>query len=84
LANMEGIVALGKLAFDNVLTVYRQSGYDIPRLAFGHNMLHELGPGLPWLLASYHPSRQNTQTGKLTPEMFDRIWQRAARLIGHT
>jgi uracil-DNA glycosylase len=81
LAKLQGIVALGKLAFDNVLTVYRQSGFDIPRLEFGHNVLHELGPGLPWLLASYHPSRQNTQTGKLTPEMFDLIWQRAARLI---
>jgi uracil-DNA glycosylase len=81
LANLQGIVALGKLAFDNVLTVYRQSGYEIPRLEFGHNVLHELGSDLPWLLASYHPSRQNTQTGKLTPAMFDLIWQRAARLI---
>jgi uracil-DNA glycosylase len=67
-----------------VLTIYRQGGYTIPRLEFGHNMLHSLGTGLPWLLASYHPSRQNTQTGKLTAEMFDQIWQRAACLIGET
>jgi uracil-DNA glycosylase len=84
LPNIQGIVALGKLAFDNVLTIYRQGGHAIPRLEFGHNMLHSLGTGLPWLLASYHPSRQNTQTGKLTAEMFDAVWQRAACLIGET
>jgi uracil-DNA glycosylase len=81
LKDIQGIVALGKIAFDNVLAVYRQSGHSIPRLAFGHDMLHQLASSLPWLLASYHPSRQNTQTGKLTAEMFDRIWRRAAHLI---
>jgi uracil-DNA glycosylase len=81
LTEIQGIVALGKIAFDNILTVYRQQGYEVPRLEFGHNILHTLGEGLPWLLASYHPSRQNTQTGKLTAEMFDQVWQRAACLI---
>jgi uracil-DNA glycosylase len=81
LSHMQGIVALGKIAFDNVLTAYRQLGRDMPRLAFGHDVLHALGEGLPWLLASYHPSRQNTQTGKLTVEMFDHIWQRATGLL---
>jgi uracil-DNA glycosylase len=81
LRNIEGIVALGKIAFDNVLTIFRQESHVIPRLTFGHNVLHRLGSGLPWLLASYHPSRQNTQTGKLTAEMFDLIWYRAAQLI---
>jgi uracil-DNA glycosylase len=82
LGRIEGVVALGKIAFDNVLTAYRQRGCAIPRLSFGHNILHELGEGLPWLLASYHPSRQNTQTGKLTAEMFDCIWDRARDQIG--
>ncbi len=81
LPNLQGIVALGKIAFDNVLTTYRMMGRDVPRLKFGHGALHQLGEGLPWLLATYHPSRQNTQTGRLTAEMFDAIWTQAARLL---
>jgi uracil-DNA glycosylase len=41
---------------------------------FGHNVRTPLGPGLPVLIASYHPSRQNTQTGRLTAAMFDQVW----------
>jgi uracil-DNA glycosylase len=48
---------------------------------FGHNTLNTLGEGLPWLLSSYHPSRQNTQTGRLTEEMFDMVWERAKSLL---
>jgi len=81
LRQIQGIVALGKIAFENVLAVYRQAGHAIPRLSFAHDVLFELGQGLPWLLASYHPSRQNTQTGRLTAAMFDHIWQRAASLM---
>ncbi len=81
LPNMQGIVALGKIAFDNVLTTYRMMGREMPRLKFGHGAFYELGEGLPWLLATYHPSRQNTQTGRLTEAMFDAIWRRAAELL---
>lgn len=81
LPHLSGIVVLGQIAFDNVLLIYRQAGHAIPRLAFGHNVMHELGSGLPWLLASYHPSRQNTQTGRLTPAMFDAVWARARSLL---
>jgi uracil-DNA glycosylase len=56
-------------------------GYAVPRLKFGHNALHSMGSGLPWLLASYHPSQQNTQTGRLTPAMFDTVWQQARSLL---
>lgn len=70
-------MALGSIGFEAVLTVFRAQGYPIPRLKFGHGALYELGNGLPWLLASYHPSQQNTQTGRLTPAMFDTIWQKA-------
>ena len=44
------------------------------RTRFAHNTRTSLGPGLPALIASYHPSRQNTQTGRLTVEMFDAVW----------
>ncbi len=81
LPNLEGLVALGKIAFDNILAIYRQQGHTIPALEFGHGAFYRLGPGLPWLLASYHPSRQNTQTGRLTAAMFDDIWQRVRQQL---
>jgi uracil-DNA glycosylase family 4 len=81
LPQMAGIVALGKIGFDNVLRVYRQHGYEIPSLKFGHGAYYSLGEGLPWLLASYHPSRQNTQTGRLTEEMFAAIWSQSRELL---
>ena len=77
LKRLRGVVALGKIAFDGILAVYRQRGYTIPAYEFKHGKLYEPGNGLPWLLASYHPSRQNTQTGRLTVDMFDAIWDLA-------
>ena len=84
LGQIQGIVVLGQIAFNNVLSIFREKGYALPRLEFGHDRLFELGQGLPWLLASYHPSRQNTQTGRLTTEMFDRVWARARQLLPDT
>lgn len=77
LENLQGIVALGKIGFDTVVTAYRGLGAGVLRPVFGHGALNSLGEGLPWLLASYHPSQQNTRTGRLTPEMFDAVWQAA-------
>jgi uracil-DNA glycosylase len=79
---VEGIVALGRIAFDWILRSYRESGVEIPRLEFAHGALSRLGEDLPWLLASYHPSRQNTQTGRLSEAMFDSIWKRAREMLG--
>ncbi len=76
-----GIVALGKLAFDNVLRIQRQRGHPVPRLDFAHGAFYRLGENLPWIIASYHPSRQNTQTGRLTEAMFDDIWEKVRGLI---
>jgi uracil-DNA glycosylase len=81
LDRLQGIVALGGIAFETVQIVYRAMGYEIPRLKFGHGAFYPLGQGLPWLLASYHPSQQNTQTGRLTPAMFDTIWQKTRDLL---
>ncbi len=80
--NLHGIVALGAIGFNGVLNVYRTMGYDLPSLTFGHGAFYELGKGLPWLLSSYHPSRQNTQTGRLTIAMFDEIWQTCRLKLG--
>ncbi len=81
LSRLQGIVALGAIGFETVLTAYRRLGYEIPRFKFGHGALYRLGEGLPWILASYHPSQQNTQTGRLTPAMFDSIWQKAREIL---
>ncbi len=81
LARLQGIVALGKIAFDNILAVYREKGASIPTLAFKHAQFYDLGRGMPWLLASYHPSQQNTQTGRLTVAMFDAIWDAARKRL---
>ena len=78
---LKGIVALGRIAFDNVLRIYRQDGSATPRLKFSHGANYRLGPNLPWMIASYHPSRQNTQTGRLTEAMFDKIWESVRGLL---
>ena len=77
------IVALGKIGHDAYLAhVAETHGVrPRPRPAFGHGSEARLGPGLPILLGSYHPSRQNTNTGKLTPPMMRSVFMRARSLI---
>jgi uracil-DNA glycosylase len=76
------VVALGKIAFDAYLQLLKRRGVAIrPRPTFGHALTHEL-PNGQTLIGCYHPSRQNTNTGKLTPRMMDdvfRLTQRALR-----
>jgi uracil-DNA glycosylase len=75
------IVALGKIAFDNVLVALADRGVGVPRPrpAFGHEAICRLGEYT--LIGSYHPSQRNTQTGLLTPAMFDRIFLRARKAL---
>ena len=81
LDELEGIVCLGRIALDNTLSLYRSKGANIPRLEFAHGAFYLLGDRLPWILASYPPSRQNTQTGRLTEAMFATIWEQVSRLL---
>jgi len=83
LKNLQGYVALGKIAFDGILRMYKMQKIDLPKMDFGHNTFYDLGQGLPWLLSSYHPSQQNTLTGRLTKDMFDEIWARAKEGISY-
>ena len=71
------IVALGRIAFESILRIYsiRNTGWK-----FAHNAVFPLDNGI-WVVCSYHPSQQNTQTGRLTIEMFDQIWKTARELI---
>lgn len=77
------IVALGKIAFDTYLGILQRRGSIRARapFEFAHNRLHRIGPGLPLLLASYHPSQQNTSTGKLTEPMLLAVFRRARELV---
>ena len=81
LENIRGIVALGKVAFDRLIPIYRMSWDTAPDLKFAHAAFYPKHNPAPWLLASYHPSRQNTQTGRLTTEMFDHIWKLAREML---
>jgi uracil-DNA glycosylase family 4 len=67
---VDGIVALGRIAFDTLLRIK----YNRARFRFSHGAFFN-PDGYPWFLASYHPSRQNTQTGRLTVNMFAEIWR---------
>jgi uracil-DNA glycosylase family 4 len=77
MTDLQGFVALGRIAFENLLKIYRERGIPVPHFEFKHGGFYQLGENLPWLIASYHPSQQNTQTGRLTIPMFEEIWQKA-------
>ena len=81
LPNLQGFVALGKIAFDGIRRMVQMQGIELPKMDFGHNTFYEMREGLPWMLASYHPSQQNTLTRRLTREMFDAIWVRVHDLL---
>jgi len=75
LTNVRAIVALGGMAFDHALRLLHRFGASIPspKPRFAHGAVVELDD-MPSLIAAYHPSRQNTQTGRLTPEMLDEVF----------
>ena len=81
LRNSKVIVALGKIGFDAYLNYLKRMGLLQSKAAyvFQHGAKYKLPDGRT-LLASYHPSNQNTQTGKLNRQMFVRIFKEAARL----
>jgi uracil-DNA glycosylase family 4 len=83
LKTVQVVVALGRLAFDVYLGILRDQGKIARRSAFvfAHDAEHRTGVGQPLLISSYHPSQQNTSTGKLTEAMLRAVFQRARRLI---
>jgi uracil-DNA glycosylase family 4 len=82
LHDLRVVVALGKLAFDTYLGILRDRGLIRSRaaFAFGHAVRHDI-PGAPILLGSYHPSQQNTSTGKLTAEMLRQVFEQARAIL---
>jgi len=81
LTRVKVVVALGKIGFDAYLNYLKRKGMITSRqpYAFQHAAKYKLPDG-KILLASYHPSNQNTQTGKLTRQMFTAIFQQAAKM----
>jgi uracil-DNA glycosylase len=75
------VLTLGRLAFDGYLRLLRERGVAVPRLIPRHGELYQLDSALPVLAFSYHPSRQNTQTGRLTGQMLDQVFQRVGLLL---
>ncbi len=77
------IVCLGRVAFEGVLRVF--SAAPRKEFPFRHGAVYKLDRAVPgvaaWVLCSYHPSQQNTLTGRLNAEMFDAIWVRARELL---
>ena len=75
------VLALGAVAWASALRVFRTWGVAVPRPApgFAHGAEVSL-EGAPRLIGAYHVSQQNTQTGRLTPVMFDAILRRAIAL----
>jgi uracil-DNA glycosylase family 4 len=74
------IVCLGRIAFERILRIYSSQRERNPAWKFRHGASYQLENGV-WVLCSYHPSQQNTLTGKLTVAMFDDIWKKAKKLI---
>jgi len=82
LKNLKCVMALGKLAFDTYLSILCDRSIIRSRAAytFGHNVQYKI-PGAVVLVASYHPSQQNTSTGKLTAEMLREVFEHARAIV---
>ena len=83
LKNVRVVVALGKIGFEAYLNFLKRKGVAIAKkdYLFGHAAEYRMTNGVT-LLASYHPSNQNTATGKLTEKMFTDVFKRARKLAG--
>ncbi len=83
LSRVRAVLALGRIAFDTYLRLLAGRESFPPRSSFhfAHGASYALPQGLPRLFASYHPSQQNTQTGKLTPEMMHHVLGEIRRFL---
>jgi uracil-DNA glycosylase family 4 len=81
LPHVRVVVALGRIGFDAFLQLLgRRGSAERPRPSFGHGLQYRLSNGIT-LIGCYHPSRQNTNTGKLTARMMDQLLRRAHRAL---
>jgi uracil-DNA glycosylase family 4 len=81
LVRMRVIVALGRIGFEAAWRLLADRGIVLrPKPQFGHGLMYH-PPGGPAVIASYHPSRQNTNTRKLTPAMLEEVFRKARQLV---
>jgi uracil-DNA glycosylase family 4 len=84
LKNVRVLVPLGQIAFTQTLKSLRLKGFEIPPLSFGHGKIYSLrapNSQLRTLITTYHPSQQNTQTGKLTRPMFHKVFRMVTKTL---
>ena len=79
----KAILALGKIAWDAYLEILKQRGVIASRslYEFAHGAEAEVAPDAPRLFGVYHPSQQNTQTGRVTPAMYAAVLRRIRRFL---
>jgi uracil-DNA glycosylase family 4 len=79
----KAILALGKIAWDGYLEIPKQRGVIASRALyrFAHGAEAEVAPGTPRLFGVYHPSQQNTQTGRVTPAMYATVMKRIKNFL---
>jgi uracil-DNA glycosylase family 4 len=81
LPNLQVIVCLGRIGFEAAWRLLESKGIRMrPKAAFGHGLAYRPADGMT-VIASYHPSRQNTNTGKLTPPMLKNVFDIARRSL---
>lgn len=80
LSRAKVVIALGGIAFDQLRRLGSEVGWGTCPARFAHGLEIKLDPG-PWVIASYHPSQQNTFTKRLTEPMFDAIFALAKRRL---
>ncbi len=83
LTRVRAVLVLGSIAFHTFLRLASKRAKLPPRsqIKFGHGLSYPLPNGLPRLFCSYHPSQQNTQTGRLTPQMFQSVLDDICRFL---
>ena len=81
LSHARVILTLGQVAFKGYIGHVKRRGAHVPRLDFKHGQMYFLPAGFPVVVASYHPSRQNTQTGRLTNTMMDQALASVRKLL---
>jgi uracil-DNA glycosylase family 4 len=73
LPRVSAVLVLGKIAMDGFIHALRQAGHKYPPMKFAHGASYPLPCRFQRMFCSYHPSRQNTQTGRLTAPMLDAV-----------
>ena len=74
LKSVQVIVPLGQIALTQTMRSLRLKGLEVPPLSFGHGRVYPLPDGKT-IITTYHPSQQNTQTGRLTQPMFQKVFE---------